>query len=83
MRVICINNGPLTERGIKSSAPELTEGEVYTVTGLSATGGYVLKEVTPKQNRSFYVLGWIKDRFIPLSTIDETEMIRETNLQKI
>jgi len=75
MKVMCINNGKLRNHlGKINSAPELIEGETYTVIGISNTGhGYILLEV--KHGEQFS--GFTKERFIPLSEIDETELVNQ------
>lgn len=79
MKVICID----AKYDNKSSGSSgcLVEGNVYTVVGESLGRGngifelgYVLKEGKD---------GWVyqKRRFIPLSTIDETELLQERQKQ--
>jgi hypothetical protein len=72
MKVLCINAKPV------NCDIDLIEGEVYTVI-----------DIEMFQNKDYYVLAeiakpnsFIKDRFIPLSDIDETEIVkqRETEL---
>lgn len=61
MKVLCINNGPITSDWGKNSAPELHEGELYSVEN-EYDEGYVLIEVKPKNAK-----GYLKCRFIPVS----------------
>lgn len=81
MKVICIDDAIVTD---SDKLPPLKVGKIYTV----------IKETT-HLNMEFYmfselsVIGYncwyIKNNFIPLSTIDETELLkeRESNLQTI
>lgn len=74
MKVICIDNkfGIGSRREVLT---ELIEGTVYTVKEETEECGYLgyhLVEVD-----SFLRKGYLQKRFIPVSEIDETEMIRE------
>lgn len=76
MKVICINNKP-SPGYHTTDAHILKEGKVYTVIAEGVnpdlgTENYVLAEV----KSSNPIGGFLKARFIPLSTIDETEMER-------
>lgn len=73
MRVICINAGIV--EGF--DAPELKEGEIYTVIGFLGDIGYYLEEVS-SVGGPFYI-----QRFSPLSEIDETTFERNYNLQTV
>lgn len=82
-KVICINNGPIAKAtGKMCSAPELIEGNPYTVESecedIFGNIGYVLEEVKCTNNS---LGGYKSDRFIPLSDISETEMSREYNFK--
>lgn len=78
MKVICINGVRLGELSkifnIPASVAELIyEGEIYTVTDTQTTRfgtGYILEERSPN-------MLYNAKRFVPLSTIDETELIKE------
>lgn len=73
---MCINN----KDGVHEVASLLLRvGEKYTVVGQSSKGGYILEEIkfNPKSGKS---LSFTKERFIPLSDIDETELIKEREL---
>lgn len=75
MKVICINN----ENGIWGIAKKILRvSEEYTVTGnpLVNPDGYLLKEV---QHPNHPNIGFKKERFIPLSDIDEKEFERNYN----
>lgn len=83
MKVICIDASfrleNLPEHG--ECLKHLKEGEEYTVMGVSRCGGYFLKEVKAfYENEGF---GWIVDRFVPLSSIDENEFERNYNQEKV
>ncbi len=79
MRVICIDAGYKARcDGSIGCAEALVEGRIYTAireaVSLYGTRGYILLEV--KSTYSFDG-AYRADRFIPLSSIDETEMVRE------
>lgn len=82
MKVICIDAGgrksPFT--GIIRVAKDLIEGEVYTVIehGVSPSGfPFTILE----ENKSnLYKGSYHSDRFIPLSEIDETELIEQIQI---
>lgn len=73
MRVICIDDKrvPFMRFDGISYAHLLKVGETYTVIG-EDTNGYELAEL-PHPKGSY----WYKGRFIPLSNIDETELINQ------
>lgn len=77
-KVICIDNKNIG-RSLNEYNKLLKEGAIYTVIG-EIVGqrsdnknefGYVLEEF------KYLYTAFIKDRFIPLSEIDETEMINQ------
>lgn len=73
MRVICIHNGYIKteDTGLILNAPELKEGEAYTVISDTPKGlAYILAEIKSKK-----AMGYSKRRFIPLSEIDEMELV--------
>lgn len=73
MIVICINNGPMINSiGLIKSAPELIEGNPYTVI-YETHNSFRLAETEPGTGYT----GYNKRRFVPCSDIDETELIRE------
>lgn len=81
MRVVCIdkNSDPLAIPASKED--QIFEGEIYTVTRYSE---YSLNNISKVERYPVYTLaerspnvGYAVERFIPLSDIDETEMIRE------
>lgn len=75
MKVICINNGPLENNaGEIWTAPELAEVTTYTI--IRCVAGYHLKEVECK-----LAGGFDKRRFIPISTIDEMELLEHRQTQ--
>lgn len=76
MKVICINNKTINGFNLANRGIELlVEGETYTVTSVVPTsngyGKYYLKEVKAPNGDGFSSL-----RFAPLSSIDETEFVR-------
>ena len=78
MKVICIDARPRKEG---YSTTPLIEGNAYTVIGFNPyDGGYILQECKAPCNRYG---SWMCDRFIPLSTIDETELIRERKTELV
>lgn len=78
MRVICINDKPIIDtmgwKCLNQKEP-VKEGEIYEVVKEHKTptgaDGYLLYGFTPIKNQQ---------RFIHLSEIDETEMVRESEL---
>lgn len=73
MKVICINNGLMKNNlGQFYAAPELKESEIYTVVRDGECVIELFEVKTP-----FGFTGFTKSRFIPLSSIDETEFQRE------
>lgn len=83
MRVICIEGvkkGTISSDGtpiVKNE--EIYEGEIYSVSGEYKYNGeefYFLRERNP-------FLAYKKRRFAPLSDIDETELIKERELEKV
>lgn len=70
MKVICIDATPRIY-----PTCNLKEGERYTVQRESSCRhGYILKEIKSPHN---YEGSYWKDRFIPLSEIDEMQLINE------
>lgn len=74
MQVICIN-------AFGDWSNQLKEGGNYTVIGNDCDEGYILREI--KHPMSSLEYGFKKHRFIPLSSIDETEMVREYQTEKV
>lgn len=73
MKVLCIHNGCLiNSHGETVIAKQLIEGELYTVIYETKTA-YDLAEAKPEPK--YY--GFLKERFIKVSSIDETEFVRE------
>lgn len=75
MKVICIDvSFSYTRNGKPHKGAHPKEGEIVTVTGQDGEDYYFLLEYPTigKQKCS-----WIKSKFIPLSNIDETELVKE------
>ena len=72
MRVICIDDNPRGSGIDPDSLKKLIEGEEYTAYPSPHPYGCFIKEVPTKNPLGFYM-----DRFIQLSSIDETQMTRE------
>lgn len=74
MKVLCVNNKPDKNTMDVGALKRLVEGESYTVIGItnSSVAGYILKEV-----KTCNMLGFKTSRFIPLSSIDEKEIVKE------
>lgn len=74
MKVLCINTSPMFGVG---KCTLLQEGNKYNVVCESpcfgGRDGYILQEVKSLSETG----AWFKERFIPISTIDETELIKE------
>jgi len=75
MKVICIKGDDLKEVDGRNSPsdPKLVEGRTYTVLSIEIYKGnrfYILEELP--QDCCFH-----EKRFIPLSSIDETELVNE------
>jgi hypothetical protein len=75
MRVMCIQKDR-KEDGQPISDPLLKEGHEYNVVGIWEYEYYILAEFP-----SDIVFG--KSLFIPLSSIDETEMVRNKQTEKV
>ncbi len=67
MRVICIDD--LAKDGHRL---QIKEGEIYTASDCPRKGYYIIHEY-PKYDGC--IVCYEKERFIPLSEIDETELI--------
>lgn len=76
-QVLCIN--ATNWRYPKSYHVFPVEGEVYTVVEECEGDSYVLAELRNNKNGS--IAAFLKRRFIPLSSIDETEMERNYNIE--
>jgi hypothetical protein len=76
MKLICINNKPI--KGAENNHLQfIKEGRVYTVDCYYANiKTYSLEEV-PFFAKDGRRIGYVASRFIPISTIDETELIKE------
>lgn len=84
MKVLCIDAGDI-RKCIKMGLIPLEEGVVYTLRGESAHKkgtGYLLEEIInhARADNEPEEPSYKKDRFIPLSTIDEKEFVREADL---
>lgn len=81
MRVICVNVCPLPNRH-NGDLNKLEYLKEYTVVQKKDAPrgfiGYILAEVSSPNP-----YGFDSTRFIPLSSIDETEMIREFQTEKV
>lgn len=76
-KVICIDNKPHSHTPYPECVRKLVEGGLYTVIDTPHPIGYELKEIkTPNP------YGFLASRFIPLSSIDETEMERNYSTVK-
>lgn len=76
MKVLCINNANPLQPASLLPGDMIYVGDVYTVHDVTRTGGrefFILKE---RMNRWPYVK-YLASRFIPLSDIDERELLRE------
>lgn len=80
MKVLCINNKPI--RGLANGHLEMIqEGAIYTVdTNVNSCVLYVLLEAT-RIEPDGEIIAFSKKRFIPLSDIDETQLIKERTLK--
>lgn len=81
MKVICVNASKSNDYVIKASKA-LIEGNVYTVVrecmGKNRFGNFIpAYEILEYGNEGV----WERFRFIPLSTIDETELLQERQKQ--
>lgn len=77
MKVICIDGvkkGCIERMGkVAPAEAEVFEGETYTVVGEEQHSGNIYYELSERDAKYLYH----KDRFAPLSSIDETEMQRD------
>jgi len=79
MKVICINNGPVGKTYTTCGktgvyVPRLTEGDIYTVIDQMSWKGsvnYKLMEIPDEGRVEFWYNALL---FVPLSSIDETEL---------
>lgn len=77
MKVVCIDAGMRNYSWTDPKAPELIEGAIYDV--IEGKGWH---RITNDWVDCYYIVGhpdfgFAKDRFIPLSDISETELIKE------
>ena len=81
MRVMCINNKPINGYNLTNNElHKIKEGKCYTVTKFTMTpNGYGKYDLLGVDHDN----GFSTLRFIPLSDIDETEFIRNYNLEKV
>lgn len=80
MKVVCVNNSVLTNTfGFSQPAPQLKEGNTYTVIRVTILGGYILAEVNPLPGFDCFN----PERFVPISDIDETTFERNYKKQSI
>ena len=74
MKVICVDASNQSYDG----TPNVVEGDIYTVIGETVSKqSYILSELSRGVASSGNIGGFKKSRFIPLSSIDETELLRE------
>lgn len=72
MKVVCINTGHPGQYAPDEIPCKVKEGQVYEVVDSEYEGGYEWYEL------SFDIGTWyIAEMFIPLSDIDETELVNE------
>ena len=71
---MCINDNFKTACGIKAVKNHPKFGEICTVVDRWESGSYVLSEYFQYNG---YPCAWNHKKFIPLSDIDETELIKE------
>lgn len=77
MRVMCISD--YIENEMKSYMPKLKVGEIYTVIKETKESGFYFYLLSEHINPDFNY--WYeKSCFIPLSDIDETELIKQREL---
>jgi len=69
MRVICIDN--------KYQEKFLTDGQEYTVVGVHSDSGYYKLQEIPINKFTGAEAGFNPKRFIPLSNIDELELVNK------
>lgn len=73
-KVICIDASNQSYDG----TPNVVEGNIYTVVGETVTEqSYILSELSRGVVSSGNIGGFKKSRFIPLSQIDETELLQQ------
>ncbi len=73
MKVICID---ASKGRIYGNIPPFKEGEVVNVRECENAGYYDLIPSQQTADKTGFVF-WNKKRFIPLSTIDETELLQQ------
>ncbi len=81
MRVICIDNGPKKESCHPNSIiTKLVEGNIYTVVRQLLDNGGDLSYILEEVKSCGYMGAFLATRFIPVSNIDEKELIKEREL---
>lgn len=83
MKVLCID----ASNQVNDGTPNVIEGEVYTAIGVTITDtSFILKELDRGNDCLNVQLGirttggYSKRRFVPISNIDEKELIKEREL---
>ena len=75
MKVLCIDN---SDGPFKVASILLVEGNIYTVTGTEGESYFLAEiKINPKTGNK---ITFGKRRFIPISNIDEKELIKEREL---
>ncbi len=78
MKVMCISDTFFSSMTGKKAKNHPLIGEVVTVLDVIESKMYVLSEYPKNDNGK--LCAWVMSKFIPLSDIDETELIKEREL---
>lgn len=81
MKVICIDDKNAVDGS--GDIPELKEGAEYEVAQCLFNDGCYAVQGISLQFGGYLNNSYLKSRFIPLSEIDETEMVRESLTEKV
>ena len=76
MKVICIDENFISSKHMKKPSIHPKEGEICTVVEVSDDGFYMLSEYL-STDLDTKVAMWVCSKFIPLSDIDETDLVKE------
>ena len=80
MKVMCINDFFISTLNGERALFYPKVGEVVTVINIKDNGYYLLLEYPTNGFIFSNLCGWNPSKFIPLSNIDETELIKEREL---
>lgn len=80
MKVMCIDDRFISRHNGEKTLVNPQVGEIVTVTCTKDNGFYVLQEYP---TNGFGDTAWNPTKFIPLSDIDETELVKERETELV